>query len=320
MIDKFTDIYILTPENIIIYKQFKLIFMKHQCFYKQQLLLIEKDGRSMLYRLPLLGKEISLLSELTPVDFISAPQKRILVDEDTELLITDEDICTLTGEKLLHAPNLTDVQIMQKHNITVVYAENSAEKCKEIILFLDGTLLLHEKCQEISISDYYFALLNNDEWVVMDWCGNVKNVAYPVKKDELCIQGRFLIKTGTAKYELYSLKEGKVLQTNLNVVLCSTTHDFAICAAIGRDLQVYSDGKWYNFGEVGFFDILDNISAFYVQKNGKYFVYGYDAGCQPYFSEEFVKGVDFVSYDAKSRTLMWFNNGKIHTRAFSDFL
>ena len=315
MIDKFTDIYILTPENIIIYKQFKLIFMKHQFFYKRQLLLMEKEGKIMLYHFPLCGNEMSKMSALEPVEFIGAPQKRILLDDDAGLLVTDEDIYTLDGEKLLHAPNLTNIKIERRNVITAIQADNEVEKCKEFILFLDKTLLLHEKCKEIRQSRFYFALLKNDEWGIYDWCGNIKNIKYPLLygKDELCIRGRFLIKTGMVKHELYSLTEEKVIRTDQNVILCSEVHNFAICASLGSDLQVYSNGQWYNFADVTFFDIIDDIAVFYMQKDGKYYVFGYNGGIHACSVEGGLSnGVDFVSYDAQSRTVVWIEQDAMH--------
>ncbi len=281
--------------------------MKHRIFYQQRLVLFENKGKYTLYKrakqIPRKGE----LKQLQAVDFIPENADYIAVYPECGLIVANEALYSVNGEKIAACP-LNGIQISSKHGVHIIMTDTSSCRHKHLILW-DGTKsLLNVEYQKFVESDFYFAVYDK-KWSVYDWKGHLKNKDYQIADDDIRIEGHFLIKTSAGNHELYSLKQGQLLKRKQNVIMCSKTDDFALCASLNRRVEIFHRDGWYCLNDITFFGLLEDIKLFYVQQEDKYYLYR-DSRLEPFLEHEFPEGFDFVSFDEQTQTLIVKSAGK----------
>ena len=282
--------------------------MKHRIFYPLKLVLIENKGKFTLYKSETPIPHTGELAQLQAVDFIRENADYIAVYPECGLIIADSLLYSVQGQKITDYP-LDGIQICSKQGIYILTFASSTYPSNHLLLWDGLKVLLSVKYQKYIESDFYFAVYADKKWSVYDWEGHLKNGNYPLAGEDISIEGHFLVNGSAGNHDLYSLKYGQLLRQKQIVVLCSKTADFAVCASSSHRLEVFDDGVWHYLDDFTFFNLLDNINMFCIQQGDKYYLYRYPR-LRPFLSRKFPQGLDFVSYDEQTQTLIVKSSGK----------
>ena len=277
--------------------------MKHQIFTDLKLILIENKGKFSLCRIENSAEDESAQPKLLPVEFIPEQSNRIIVYPECRLIVTDATVFSLDGRTIAHC-SYKNVDIFHKlGNHVILITDSCNKKCGQLILWDGSQVILDIEYQQYIEDDHYFAVYLQNQWQIYDWQGCLCKMSDPIVGEDICLKGYFLIENGIGNHELYSLKRGLRLRQKQNVVLCSSHDDFAVCADLSHKLEIYCRGEWHYLDNVSFFGLIDDLKLFYVQINGKYYLYHYHT-LQPVLNDTFPQGFDFVSYDPQSQTFL----------------
>lgn len=276
--------------------------MKHQIFNKLKLVLIENKGKFTLYRsdTPLLGQKE--LSQLKAVDFIEENADYIAVYPECNIIVAKETLYSVNGQKIATCAG-NDIKIISQKGIYTIMSDSAHAQNGCLIMWNTHKVLLRIEYQKFIADKFYFAAYADKKWYVYDWKGNLRNADYLIDDDDIIIKGHFLIKSGIGNHELYSLKHGILLRQKQNIIMCSKTDDFALCASLNHRLEIFYRGGWRYIDNVDFFKLLDDIKLFCIQRDKKYYLYSYPR-LKPVMTDDFPCGLDFVSYDEQSHTLL----------------
>ncbi len=222
---------------------------------------------------------------LQPIGF-AQNLTHIEVYPEHKILLTDFEIRTFDGAPISKCAygktQIIPTQSPYKWIIGEMWGND-----RFLVVMDDEKVLYSKHCRDIIHSDKYAVLTMQAadgssicQVVRYDGSEVMQFAAAPV---QLC--GDFAIVGSISNYQLYSLKTGKLLQKNLQFVVPSAKHDFAIGCRLSGAAHIYYNGKWSKLGEVqeiGF--ISDRRCVFAVQRGGRYYLYHFSG--EPHFATQ----------------------------------
>ena len=269
--------------------------MDYKLFHKSGLLLLQKDGKFSVFKCSCSDDNVKIhpVGELVNVS-------NIRIEEKAGLIFSAKGLFTLSGKKV---SNFTGTQfnlVKLAGRCCYLIASTGNSFGYDVLLWDGEAIRLDTGTEKYAVSSCYVAVADNENWRIYSRFGEEVKLAYPIAKTDNLFLGDSLAVCGTAgKYRMYSLSNKSLLCDNKNLIVCSPTKPFALCAEMsGKRLDAFCNNRWITFENVDNFAIVDDkLNLFALQKNGKYFIYNYNGMPEPVFATKYPNGVDFVASD-----------------------
>ena len=269
--------------------------MDYKLFHKSGLLLLQKDGKFSVFKCSCSDDNVKIhpVGELVNVS-------NIRIEEKAGLIFSAKGLFTLSGKKV---SNFTGTQfnlVKLAGRCCYLIASTGNSFGYDVLLWDGEAIRLDTGTEKYAVSSCYVAVADNENWRIYSRFGEEVKLAYPIAKTDNLFLGDSLAVCGTAgKYRMYSLSNKSLLCDNKNLIICSPTKPFALCAEMsGKRLDAFCNNRWITFENVDNFAIVDDkLNLFALQKNGKYFIYNYNGMPEPVFATKYPNGVDFVASD-----------------------
>ena len=216
------------------------------------------------------------------------------------MIFSSKGLFTLSGQKVSNftGTQFTLFKLAGRCSYLIVSIGNSFGY--DVLLWDGEAIRLDTGAEKYAVSSRYVAVTDNENWRIYSRFGEEVKLAYPIAKSDNLFLGDSLVVCGTAgKYRMYSLSNKSLLCDDKNLIICSQTKPFALCAEMsGQRVDAFYNDCWNTFEGVEKFCILDdNFGLFALCKGGKYFIYNYKGMLEPEFAEKYPNGVDFVASD-----------------------
>ena len=245
-------------------------------------------------------------SELVPTDFVqNVPYLEVY--EESNLVATKEAVFSLNGDEILR--DASGIKIIAIGKTTLIVSDHPSERYRIKVQIWNGNEILSEyNCNSYTYSDKYLAVKYGNVWSLYGTDGAIIDEC-AFLADEVEIFNNLLIVRRLCEQWLYSITQRAFLKQKQLRILCSKTHDFALCAKIGeKKLDIYTNGKWRTLPNVEEFGLVDGIEhIFYIKKKGKYLLY--NDNVTRFMKKPYPKGVDFISCNEDNVVLI-INNGE----------
>lgn len=269
--------------------------MDYKLFQKSGLLLLQKDGKFSLFR-GSYHESVTMLHQFEDIVDVSA----VHMEEKAGLIFTSKGLFSIDGKKVSNftGTEVKLIKLLGKQSYLIVSTNNSFSK--DVLLWDGQQIKLDVGTEKYAVSTSFVAVTDNENWRIYNSNAEEIKLAYPIAKSDNLFLGNSLVVCGTAgKYRMYSLSNKSLLCDNKNLIICSPTKPFALCAEMsGKRLDAFCNNSWVTFDNVDNFLIVDDkLNLFALQKNGKYFIYNYNGMPEPVFATKYPNGVDFVASD-----------------------
>ena len=269
--------------------------MDYKLFHKSGLLLLQKGGKFSVFKCSCSDDNVKIhpLGELVNVS-------NIRIEEKAGLIFSAKGLFTLSGKKVSNFTG-TQCNLLKLAGRCCYLIASTGNSFGYDVLLWDGEAIrLDTGTEKYAVSSCYVAVADNENWRIYSRFGEEVKLAYPIAKTDNLFLGDSLAVCGTAgKYRMYSLSNKSLLCDNKNLIVCSPTKPFALCAEMsGQRVDAFYNDGWNKFEDVEKFCILDDeLGLFALRKGGKYFIYNYEGILEPEFAEKYPNGVDFVASD-----------------------
>lgn len=283
--------------------------MEYNYYKDVNLLVLAHDGKRSLYRL-------SEENVLEPQAW-AQNQKRLEVYPKLNLVLTDGELYTLTGEVILLGLCKDEVIFTpMRHHILM---QCQSVKATSLLWFKGHKIAEIIFCKRLVCcnEDYSVVEMEKDNledsscWQVYSDEGK-KVFKCPFRGDTVRLCGYFLIIDNLTQHGIYHLPSQKFLLEDQQRIVASSEIDFMMGCNITGELRCWFQDKWTQHSKVENFDILVDVEGkngiYYLKQNGKYFLYTFDG--KPFANLQIPHGADFVGYDADNQSIMLVNEGK----------
>ena len=294
--------------------------MEQKLFKECGLLQLTDGNKSRLFRVPknLLVEPLELAEsfEIEMLPFLPEPQTVLNVYPDANLIVTQDSIMTLDGQIIMQN---------EKDKISVIPIKNDTEwiilqdsmhdnDTRFRLTFWDG------KAQRDYIwgryllqSEKYLALFTSCDrrWSVYTIEGTLV-LETTTATEEVRIHGDFLVAEGIGIHSAYTLKPnsetaGVCVFTNQQLILCSNTQNFAICANLQGLVSSYYNGFHRVHGKAEMIELYDRAGLYSLKRDGRFFLYRFNG--EHYAANIYPCGADSVAYNQEENTLLIGVNG-----------
>lgn len=245
-------------------------------------------------------------AELKPLDFASNVP-HLDVYEDLNLVAATNGVYSLKGELLLEG---FDAKIIRAGKMALIAYDKKSGMYPVTLLIWDGKAILNKfSCSGYAYSDQYLAISHCGFWSLYEVNGaTIEEGAFFA--DIVEIYHDLLVTRGLCNQGLYLIPERKFIkEKQLRIVCCNGERNVALCAQMGNNnLSVYSSGEWRTIVATEGFGFVEGAHLFYIKRDGKYFLYKYDA--TRFMKRMYPDGVDFISYDKESNLVLIVNENE----------
>ena len=284
----------------------------HYNYYKKAgLLVLEKEGKKSLYRFE------ASTNKAEPVTSLSN-QSRLDVYPDDNLIIADQEILTLNLKPIHGCESYYDVKPISMTEGYILIKISTQQLCFLLFWSKKKVTQIINNIIDGRYNSQYVAVKTVDEhdvtlptWQIYTASGSLLEFSADdqIHADDIRLKGHFLITDGLADHSLYWLPNRKPLIKKQQYIVAS--EKFALCSDISGLVQLYHRGKWKKFrGAQNFGLVAENLKIFFLQKNGKYYLYNDDGS--PLLQALYPHGFDEVCYNDKDATLLLIKNGKVN--------
>lgn len=296
----------------------KYYYMKQTLFKKAGLLLIEDEGRFMLYGVP---KDVDAKQpfEMHALPFLAEPQMVLEVYPEANLIVTQDKVLTLDGSLVLeHEKDVISVELVSDKWLIVQDSKQNND-ARYRLMFWDkqsehnyiwGRYLLR--------SEKYFAVYTSCD---MLWCVYTYEGTCVLKIDhedaDFLLEGDFLVSSTVGNHSVYSLLSKKgikasdcIVFSQQPLVLISRYYNFGVCANMRGEVIAYYCGEYRDYGKVEKITLYDRAGLLCLKINGRFFLYRFNG--EKFAENVCPYGADAIAYNEDDNTLLINTNGILH--------
>ncbi|MBQ8482124.1 MAG: hypothetical protein IJ532_06285 [Alphaproteobacteria bacterium] len=265
--------------------------MKHKS-YSNGLIVISDERGDRLLKIESADER----KQLGAVDFLPTPQKFIKIYPEHNLIITPDNLYTLQGNSVISGNfELSDITVFSRN--LLICSKINGEK-KRVLIWNGADITRDTTVVKLLRNDKYIAALH-DNWNIFDIEGKhiltIGSSAPDIRLGNDCV-----VIDEVGNHTVYSLKTGRCIMHNQQIVKISSWCDFAIGVDLQRKATIYCEGNISHFFEVSYIELADEAQLFYVRygKSDSYVVYDYHT------LKILAEDVNLISYDEEDDTLL----------------